>query len=293
MTRLFLLLSFSALFACKNEKEGPDLPEMPSPFDVTDRVGAYADPEAGLTAFLADKYGAELANQPAEQSMYAYTLTDLNGDGNEEALVALTTPYFCNDEGCLLLVMSRSGGNWQQVTNVKLARFPVYVSEKVVNGWREIMFLTKGAYRALPFDGKTYPPNPTGFPAYTPVNSDTLQAVEHLIDAYTPTHSFFAGNAAQVSDAMFTGYAQFTGGKREFRDCSSRQTYQIADNMNGDFDKKIIPMSAGTPNNTLYLELEGELVNGVLQVSNVLKMEAPTPQNDCFSSEKLNMGSNK
>jgi hypothetical protein len=102
---------------------------------------------------------------------YLATFVDLNGDGTKEAIVYLTGQTWCGSGGCNMLILARSGTSWRTVTETTITRTPIRVLTTASNGWRNLTVWVQGGgiqpgYEAeLPFDGKTYPENPSVPPA--------------------------------------------------------------------------------------------------------------------------------
>lgn len=106
-----------------------------------------------------------------ERTRYVAAFTDLNGDGVREAIVYVIGPGWCGSGGCITFVLNREGSSYTVVTKITITRAPIRVVDHVSNGWRDIGVWVVGGgiqhgYEAeLPFDGKTYPSNPSMPPA--------------------------------------------------------------------------------------------------------------------------------
>lgn len=93
--------------------------------------------------------------------------TDLNGDGMEDALVALTGRDWCGSGGCTLLVFeamnaidAQEMGAFRPTAEISLVRGPI----RVVPGWGywcDLIVESGNGPRVLRFDGETYPPSPS------------------------------------------------------------------------------------------------------------------------------------
>lgn len=106
----------------------------------------------------------------AAPMQYALAWKDLNGDGADEAIVHLVTPYFCGSGGCNTLVLTPAGPMWSKVGEISVSRTPVTVMDTSTNGWKDITVAIGGGggpsgNALLKFDGKAYPLNPTVPPA--------------------------------------------------------------------------------------------------------------------------------
>ncbi len=130
-------------------------------------ASAAATASDPLEDFLSDQF----ANSPGSTMSYMDAAADLNGDGVNERLVYLTGPGWCGSGGCTLLVLKAKGKSFETVTSIPVTRPPVRVLDSATNGWRDIGVRVEGGgiqpgYEAvLPFDGTSYPRNPTVEPA--------------------------------------------------------------------------------------------------------------------------------
>ncbi len=97
--------------------------------------------------------------------------TDLNGDGQDEVIVHVTSRDYCGSGGCVTLVLQRTGQGYRTVMRASVTRPPIRVLETRHQGWKDIGVTVSGggagpAYEAaLAFDGRRYPSNPTTPPA--------------------------------------------------------------------------------------------------------------------------------
>ena len=97
--------------------------------------------------------------------------TDLNGDGQDEVVVHVTSRDYCGSGGCVTLVLQRTGQGYRTVMRASVTRPPIRVLETRHQGWKDIGVMVSGggagpAYEAaLAFDGRRYPSNPTTPPA--------------------------------------------------------------------------------------------------------------------------------
>ena len=102
---------------------------------------------------------------------YAVAYVDLNGDRVDEAVVYFESRGSCGSGGCTLYVLSSRSGLWRRVSGHTISRRPIRVLPTTHNGWRDISVLVAGGripeayHAALPFDGSTYPLNPSIPPA--------------------------------------------------------------------------------------------------------------------------------
>jgi len=102
---------------------------------------------------------------------YSYAEVDLNGDGVKEVVVYLTGRDWCGTGGCNTFILARAGSSYKIVTEMTITRPPIRVLANSTHGWHNIGVWVVGGgiqpgYEAeLPFDGKTYPTNPSVPPA--------------------------------------------------------------------------------------------------------------------------------
>jgi hypothetical protein len=104
-------------------------------------------------------------------TQYVAAFRDLNADGRPEAVVYLIGRKWCGTGGCTTLVLTPDGDFWRMVARITITRTPIRVLEETSKGWHSIGVWVQGGgiqpgYEAeLPFDGKTYPGNPSVPPA--------------------------------------------------------------------------------------------------------------------------------
>jgi hypothetical protein len=106
---------------------------------------------------------------PAHQ--YAWSQVDLNGDGRNELVAHVVGPILCGSGGCPLLIFSEpSPGTLTLITAMSLFKDPLIVTKWRHNGWRTLITrvrldANRSDYAELPYDGRTYPVNPSVAPA--------------------------------------------------------------------------------------------------------------------------------
>lgn len=153
---------------------------------VLSACGAPADEAAPTTGDTAEELAAPTVPPPsdAEEDIrhfllqeypdatsipYDFAWSDLNGDGEDEAIVYLGGPYFCGTGGCNLLVLTPAGQMWRKVGDISVSRTPVSVLETSTNGWRDLTVAVSGGggpsgTMILKFDGESYPSNASTAP---------------------------------------------------------------------------------------------------------------------------------
>jgi hypothetical protein len=94
---------------------------------------------------------------------------DLNGDGNDEAMVFVLGAYWCGSGGCNALVLTPEGDSWKQVAETSVSSLPIGMLDSQSNGWKDLTISFSGGglppgIGQMQFDGTTYPRNPTSAP---------------------------------------------------------------------------------------------------------------------------------
>lgn len=101
-------------------------------------------------------------------SAYDFVRVDLNKNGKRDALVLFKLPhsYWCGWDGCGLVVFQARGNGFTPLSTIKGVRGPVYVSQAMNRGWRDIIVRISGAKVRdknviLAFNGRSYPDSPS------------------------------------------------------------------------------------------------------------------------------------
>lgn len=121
--------------------------------------------EDGLRSFLRSAFAE--AGADFGDSSYVAAFADLDGDGREEALVSLSSGYFCGSGGCALYIYTRAGDSWRQVAELTISNPPVRLLTTRSRGWRDLAVQVRGGGFERPrealirFDGRTYASNPS------------------------------------------------------------------------------------------------------------------------------------
>lgn len=159
------------LFACKREAEKDTQPPAEDATVVEKTTDANYDP-ATVDDALAEAVALklqELFNKELEimtsddRSFRMYTL-NMDKDAPEEVFVLFMSPYFCGSAGCNLLLLD---DDLSVVTRFTVTRPPLFIENTYTNEWRDISLYSEGSWRALAFDGETYPSNPSVAPLLT------------------------------------------------------------------------------------------------------------------------------
>jgi hypothetical protein len=140
----------------------PQEHQAPKPTGAEAKPGDTSALNQALLAYLA-KTGVDAKFADPHQT----ALTDLNGDGRQDALVLLENPmYFCGTGGCTMLVFQGTPAGFQFVSSSSLIRGPVLASETSTHGWRDLIVEVAGGgiapkQVAMKFTGSKYPLNPS------------------------------------------------------------------------------------------------------------------------------------
>ncbi|WP_445925147.1 hypothetical protein, partial [Leptodesmis sp.] len=77
---------------------------------------------------------------PEDSDRFFADTIDLNGDGTRDAIVVLSTSYWCGTGGCTMLVLEgQKDKTFRLVSESTLVRPPVTVSDSKTNGWRDLI----------------------------------------------------------------------------------------------------------------------------------------------------------
>ena len=100
---------------------------------------------------------------------YQSAMIDLNGDGQEDAVVLLSVTDWCGTGGCTMLIFKNDRSGYLLRSRSTVTRAPIRISPVVTNGWKALIVSTRGLGDALmQFDGASYPGNPSTQQAATP-----------------------------------------------------------------------------------------------------------------------------
>jgi hypothetical protein len=142
-------------------------------------VTAYAQGPADLTAAI--KRQLEIGSEsPAPQFQYA--LSDLNGDGKDDAVILITDNEYCGSGGCNLQVFRGGDNGFEFISSSTICKPPIRLLGKTSNGWKTIIVYTGGVGDVLlSFNGKKYPGNPSLQPKATKAQ---VESAKVLIENY-------------------------------------------------------------------------------------------------------------
>jgi hypothetical protein len=126
--------------------------------------------EAYLKRFLRD-YVGNPGSGDDKTTRYFSAFVDLKDDGTREVVVYLASDGWCGSGGCTTLILAPKDSSYKVITKITITQPPIRVLTSRSNGWHDIGVWVQGGgiqpgYEAdLPFDGKSYPRNPSTPPA--------------------------------------------------------------------------------------------------------------------------------
>lgn len=122
------------------------------------------DPDNNALMAFVEAY---VAGQGApSNTQFAFSRIDLDRDGLREGLVLFDTPngYWCNQNGCRLLLMQARNQSFTYMGEIDSIRGPILVSDQTTRGWRDLVVKENSAL----FEPKTIvlSHNGFGYPEY-------------------------------------------------------------------------------------------------------------------------------
>ena len=109
---------------------------------------------------------------------FRHALTDLDGDGQADAIVLLLGGNRCGSGGCSMLVFRAAKEGFTFVSASTITKEPIRVSPEKVQGWRTLIVFSNGKGDVLMrFNGTRYPLNPSIQPKATPTQVNAAQVV--------------------------------------------------------------------------------------------------------------------
>jgi len=118
-----------------------------------------------LRSYLKDHEAVDVTTRYFAKSV------DLTGDGRKEVVVYFTDQHSCGTGGCTTLILVPAGASYKVITSLTIGWPPIRVLRSMTNGWHDLGVWVQGGgiqpgYEAeLPFNGRTYPRNPSVPPA--------------------------------------------------------------------------------------------------------------------------------
>lgn len=176
---LISIFIFFLLIACENKQEKKQN-EIDSVTAEETIVVDEITVQAKINSFLINEYlksDSEFMN--TSDRMYSYDIYDLNNDNKEEIFIGLISPYFCGTGGCTMLILN---SDFSLNSKITVVEFPIFISENLNNGWKDLILLSNGNYHLLKFTGKKYPSNPS-VEEVIEINS-SINKIELLSNAY-------------------------------------------------------------------------------------------------------------
>jgi len=97
-----------------------------------------------------------------ERPPFRHALTDLNADGQADAIVLLLGSSWCGSGGCNMLVFRGTKDGFRLVSASTITTGPIRVSTENTQGWKTLIVYSKGRGDVLmQFNGTHYPLNPS------------------------------------------------------------------------------------------------------------------------------------
>jgi len=130
--------------------------------------------QATGTDVLLKKFLQKYWSDPAGNDMtaeYVAATVHLHGDTRKTFVVYVAGQTMCGSGGCRLLVLEPKGASFKEIGSMTITRPPIRVLSSVTNGMHDIGVWVQGGgiqpgYEAvLPFNGTSYPSNPSVSPA--------------------------------------------------------------------------------------------------------------------------------
>jgi hypothetical protein len=98
----------------------------------------------------------------ASTPTFEFALTDLNGDGIDDAVVLLTDRQHCGSGGCTLVIFKGVNSGFSLVSSSTITLLPIRVSADSSHGWKTLIVDSGGTGTvALQYNGSRYPSNPS------------------------------------------------------------------------------------------------------------------------------------
>jgi hypothetical protein len=144
-----------------------NVPELPS----ADRALDEAVPATGEAAIAAAiRADAAKSGGLGDNPRWVLARSDLDGDGDDEALAYVIDPQFCGTGGCTLYMLDEKDGAWVVVSKTGPSQLPVYRLDPGPDGWVALGVTTGGGGAApavmnVARDSNGYATNPTVPPA--------------------------------------------------------------------------------------------------------------------------------
>ncbi|THD65859.1 hypothetical protein E7Z59_14865 [Robertkochia marina] len=162
------------LFACKQEGE-KDAGNLPVQEDVVTpdktsvgKTDTNYDPAtvndalaAEVAVKLQELFSKELEIMTSDDRSFRMYALNMDQDTHEEVFVLFSSPYFCGSAGCNLLLLD---DDLRVITRFTVTRPPISIEPTYTNDWRDISIYSEDSWRAMTFNGQSYPSNPSVAP---------------------------------------------------------------------------------------------------------------------------------
>ncbi|OBT13426.1 hypothetical protein A9264_07090 [Vibrio sp. UCD-FRSSP16_10] len=95
---------------------------------------------------------------------FTHAYVDLNGDTEDELMVLMQDPYFCDIDGCSAFLFNSSQ---QLMATTKAVKFPILMTHINRDGWINIVVGSGNSMRLLQFNGQSYPTDASAEPRFS------------------------------------------------------------------------------------------------------------------------------
>lgn len=140
-----------------------DIPMVELPTGIAG-IKSETEPNEDLKNLIKDYM--EIPSDFLATTKYNYNHIDLDGDGNDEIFVVVSGPYTSGSGGSSALIVSEKAGKLHVAQDFTLVNTPVIISDKVVNGHKNIIVPyfgnDKSQYSVLSYEDGEYTNVPDG-----------------------------------------------------------------------------------------------------------------------------------
>lgn len=119
----------------EEENTNEYVPDIESVYSETTEYPELAD-------FIIDYYA--IPEEYQSETRYYYNYVDLNADGRAEIVAAVVGEYTSGSAGDNILILSEQDGVLTVLEAFSMVRTPVLVSDRITNGWNELIFPVYG-----------------------------------------------------------------------------------------------------------------------------------------------------
>lgn len=97
-----------------------------------------------------------------DTSDFSSVLADLNGDGEDDAVVLVRGLSWCGNGGCTMLVFRGTSSGFRFVSRSTVSDVPIRLSSIKSKGWKTLIVNSrKTGDMLLKYDGRAYPSDPS------------------------------------------------------------------------------------------------------------------------------------